>query len=361
MKTVNDKIALKLLTYITLAAFVIFLLVKLKVVIGYILIASVLSLILRPVVKVLNNKLKFNTTLSIILALLLLSLIIAGLISLLVPLVLEQGKNLSLLNTNSLNDKLNLLYTELNQYLLGFNISLNESILNLESLTKNSVEIIPSILNWIGSVLGSITIGILSVLFISFFLLKDGIYFEDSVVLLFPKKLKTRIKKSIETIKGLLSRYFIGLIVQVTILFIIYTITLLIFGIKDAIVIALICAILNLIPYVGPLIGIFLMIFLSMTSNLGQDFSDVIAPTSFYIFIFYLIAQLVDNFISQPYIFSNSVKSHPLEIFIVIISGGLLFGIGGMILAIPTYTSFKVIGKVFFNKNDLVKKLTKNI
>ena len=361
MKTVNDKIALKLLTYITLAAFVIFLLVKLKVVIGYILIASVLSLILRPVVKVLNNKLKFNTTLSSILALLLLSLIIAGLISLLVPLVLEQGKNLSLLNTNSLNDKLNLLYTELNQYLLGFNISLNESILNLESLTKNSVEIIPSILNWIGSVLGSITIGILSVLFISFFLLKDGIYFEDSVVLLFPKKFKTRIKKSIETIKGLLSRYFIGLIVQVTILFIIYTITLLIFGIKDAIVIALICAILNLIPYVGPLIGIFLMIFLSMTSNLGQDFSDVIAPTSFYIFIFYLIAQLVDNFISQPYIFSNSVKSHPLEIFIVIISGGLLFGIGGMILAIPTYTSFKVIGKVFFNKNDLVKKLTKNI
>ena len=184
MKTVNDKIALKLLTYITLAAFVIFLLIKLKVVIGYILIASVLSLVLRPVVKVFNNKLKFNTTLSSILALLLLSLIIAGLISLLVPLVLEQGKNLSLLNTNSLNDKLNLLYTELNQYLLGFNISLNESILNLESLTKNSVEIIPSILNWIGSVLGSITIGILSVLFISFFLLKDGIYFEDSVVLL---------------------------------------------------------------------------------------------------------------------------------------------------------------------------------
>ena len=286
MKTVNDKIALKLLTYITLAAFVIFLLIKLKVVIGYILIASVLSLILRPIVKVLNNKLKLNTTLSSILALLLLSLIIAGLISLLVPLVLEQGKNLSLLNTNSLNDKLNLLYTELNQYLLGFNISLNESILNLESLTKNSVEIIPSILNWIGSVLGSITIGILSVLFISFFLLKDGIYFEDSVVLFFPKKLKTRIKKSIETIKVLLSRYFIGLIVQVSILFIIYTFTLLIFGIKDALVIALICAILNLIPYVGPLIGIFLMIFLSMTSNLGQDFSDVIAPTSFYISIF---------------------------------------------------------------------------
>ena len=361
MKTGNDKLALKLLTYISLAILTIFLIVKLKVVIGYVLIACVLALVLRPIVKFLNDKLKLNSTLSSIFALLILSSVIASLISLLIPLVLEQGRNLSLLNINSLNIKLNILFSELNEYLTSFNISLSESILNFENLTKNSVEIIPSILNWIGSVLGSITIGILSVLFISFFLLKDGIYFEDNVVLLFPKKLKTKIKKSIETIKGLLSRYFIGLILQVSILFIIYTLTLLIFGIKDAIVIALICAILNLIPYVGPLIGIFLMIFLSMTSNLGQDFSDVIAPTSFYIFIFYLIAQLIDNFFSQPYIFSNSVKSHPLEIFIVIISGGLLFGIGGMILAIPTYTSFKVIGKVFFNKNDLVKKLTKNI
>ena len=62
MKTVNEKLALKLLTYIALSVFVIFLLIKLKVVIGYILIASVLALILRPVVKVLNNKLKFNST-----------------------------------------------------------------------------------------------------------------------------------------------------------------------------------------------------------------------------------------------------------------------------------------------------------
>ena len=361
MKTGNDKLVLKLLTYISLVILTVFLIVKLKVVIGYILIASVLALVLRPIVKFFNNKLSVNSTLSSILALLILSSIITGLISLLVPLVLEQGRNLSLLNINSLNIKLNILFSELNEYLMSFNISLNESILNFENLTKNSVEIIPNILNWIGSVLGSITLGILSVLFISFFILKDGIFFEDNIVLLFPKKLKSRIKQSIETIKNLLSRYFIGLIIQVSILFVIYTATLLIFGIKDAIVIAFICALLNLIPYVGPFIGLFLMIFLSMTSNLGQDFSEVIAPTSFYILIFYTIAQLIDNFISQPYIFSNSVKSHPLEIFIVIISGGLLFGIGGMILAIPTYTSLKVIGKVFFNDNDLVKKLTKNI
>ena len=74
-----------------------------------------------------------------------------------------------------------------------------------------------------------------------------------------------------------------------------------------------------------------------------------------------MFAQLIDNFLSQPYIFSNSVKSHPLEIFLVILSGGILFGIVGMILAIPLYTVIKVFLKVFFSDNKLVKKLTKNL
>ena len=69
----------------------------------------------------------------------------------------------------------------------------------------------------------------------------------------------------------------------------------------------------------------------------------------------------IDNFFSQPYIFSNSVKSHPLEIFLIILVGGILFGIAGMILAIPTYTVLKVFLKVFFNDNKLIKKLTKNL
>ena len=73
------------------------------------------------------------------------------------------------------------------------------------------------------------------------------------------------------------------------------------------------------------------------------------------------IGQLIDNFFSQPFIFSNSVKSHPLEIFIVIISGGLLFGAVGMIAAVPTYTALKVIGKEFLSENRIIKELTKNL
>jgi len=151
------------------------------------------------------------------------------------------------------------------------------------------------------------------------------------------------------------------LVFQITILFIIYTIVLAIFGIENAVVIAFLCALLNLIPYIGPLIGGVIMLFLSMSSNLGQDFQSVILPTTIYVMIGYAIAQLIDNFLSQPLIFSNSVKSHPLEIFLVIMIAGVLFGVTGMIVAIPTYTAIKVILKAFLADNKIVKSLTKDL
>ena len=111
----------------------------------------------------------------------------------------------------------------------------------------------------------------------------------------------------------------------------------------------------------GPLIGGVIMMVLSMSSNLGYDFQSVILPKTTYVMIGYAIAQLVDNFVSQPLIFSNSVKSHPLEIFLIIVIGGLLFGVLGMIVAVPTYTAIKVIAKEFMSSNKIVHKMTKNL
>lgn len=103
------------------------------------------------------------------------------------------------------------------------------------------------------------------------------------------------------------------------------------------------------------------MLTLTMTTNLGMDFSAVILPKTGYVLIGLVIGQLVDNFFSQPFIFSNSVKSHPLEIFLVIIIAGLLFGVTGMIVAVPGYTAIKVILKEFLSENKIVKSLTENL
>ena len=352
LKTILKIAGLSLLIYVVY---------KVRILIIYLLIASILSLIFRPVFNFFTHKLKFNITLASIVTLLLIILILAGLISLLIPLVLEQGKNLSLLNVNALESKFNLLFSELNNYLTRFNLNIEDSIINVEEFSKQSIQAIPIILNSVGGVLGSFTLGLLSVLFITFFFLRDSIKFEKWIILLLPNTYTKRANKSFREINNLLSRYFLGLILQITILFIFYTIILLILGVEDAIVIAFLCSLLNLIPYIGPIVGFIVITTLTMTSYLGSDFSSVILPKTIFVGIGYIVAQIFDNFLSQPYIFSNSVKSHPLEIFLVIISGGFLFGVVGMIIAIPLYTAFKVIGKVFFSENKLVKKLTKNL
>jgi predicted PurR-regulated permease PerM len=95
-----------------------------------------------------------------------------------------------------------------------------------------------------------------------------------------------------------------------------------------------------------------------MTSNLEYDFQTYILPTTLYVLIGYIIAQLVDNFFSQPFIFSKSVNSHPLEIFLIIIISGLLFGVVGMILAVPAYTIIKVIIKEFLADVPVIKSLS---
>ena len=191
--------------------------------------------------------------------------------------------------------------------------------------------------------------------------MKDSRMFKSAILVVIPKGTEKRFSSSLEKINDLLSRYFIGLVIQITILFILYTIILLIFGISNAVVIAFLCALLNIIPYVGPLISAFLMMILSMTSNLGQDFQSEILPTTIYVMIGFILAQLVDNFASQPIIFSKTTKSHPLEIFLIIIIGGLLMGPLGMIIAVPSYTVIKVILKEFISDNKIVSSLTKDI
>ena len=352
---------LKSFLYVSALLLAAFLLFEIKVLLGYVLIAAIISLIGQPIVNFLITKLKFKTSTASIFTMVIFVSIIIGIISLFVPLVIEQGKNLSLLDIESFQKNIRVLYYEFSSYLNTYNINLEKSIFNIQWINEMNFGFVPEILNSFGKTLGNLTIGILSIIFISFFLLKDSTLLERSLFILVPKNSSKKFKKSYESIKILLSRYFGGLILQIFILFVIYTIVLLIIGTPNALVIAFLCSLLNLIPFIGPLIAGLLMILLTMSSHIGSDFSTIILPKSIYVTIGFIVGQLIDNFFSQPFIFSNSVKSHPLEIFLIIITGGLLFGPLGMIAAIPTYTAIKVIAKEFLSENRIVKELTKNL
>lgn len=340
---------------------VLFFLYQIQSVIVYILIAGVISLVGRPIVLFLRRKLKFNNTVAVIITMVVFVGIFIGLIGLFIPLVAEQGRNLALLDIDRLQSNIQNLYNQIVDYFQFSHIDVEQSIKDSGLLAKLDFAYIPQFLNNLVSGLGSFSIGLFSVLFISFFFLKDSQLFENGILSFVPNNKEDKMRRSFHTIKELLSRYFVGLIFQILILFVIYTVVLLIFGIDNAVVIAFLCALLNLVPYIGPLISGFLMILLTMSSNLGASFSEVILPKTIYVMIGFIFAQLVDNFFSQPFIFSKSVKSHPLEIFLVIVIAGILFGIVGMIVAVPAYTAFKVVLKEFLSDYKLVQNLTKDI
>lgn len=352
---------LKALGVILGVLLLLYFLYKIQIVIVYVAIAAVISLIGRPIVIFLRRRLKFSNTLAVIFTMTLLIGLFVGLISMFVPLIVEQGHNLSLLNIEALQENVESLYVQISEYLSTKNIDLEQSIKDSKVFANFDYSIIPNFFNSLISGLGSFSIGLLSVLFISFFLLKDSKLLESGILVFVPHRNETRVNNSIYKIKDLLSRYFVGLVFQILILFVIYTIALLIFGIKNAIVIAFLGALLNLIPYIGPLFSGVLILLLCMTSNLEADFSSVILPNTIGVMIFFIAGQLIDNFLSQPLIFSNSVKSHPLEIFLVIIIWGILFGIIGMVVAVPSYTAIKVILKEFLSENKFVKSITKDL
>lgn len=330
-------------------------------VIIYLVIALILTLICNPVVLFLNRKCKFNNFWAVVTTLFLLILLLFLFGLMFVPLISSQAQSLSLLNTEAIEEKITLLYYDFNLYLIDHGILLEDIVKDFDLASYMDLNILPSFLNGIVSTLSSVGIGIASVLFITFFFLKDKVLFMVGAKKIIPDSHEESILNSLTKINNLLTRYFIGLLLQLFIVFILYFIVLLIFGIDNAFVIAFICAVLNIIPYVGPLIGSILAASLTMIGGIGSDFQTEILPKAIYVLIGFFVVQLIDNNLNQPLIFSSSTKSHPLEIFLVILIAGIISGILGMIVAVPLYTILKVIAKEAFPDNRFIQLITRKI
>jgi len=324
----------------------------------YLAVSLLLSMIASPVVHFLKRKLKIPHILAVILTLLFFLALLAGFIMMFVPLIVTQSENLSLLDTAKLERDFNGLIVQLNEY---FGIDTQQMIRESKITSKINFNFIPVFLNSLLGVLSGFGMGLASVMFITFFFLKDRNLFTVGAKKLLPDAHEDKILNSFRKVNYMLSRYFIGLIIQMSVLFVLYLTVLLIFGVQNAFVIALITAFLNIIPYIGPIISSILVVILTLLGHIGPETQDTMLSTTLYVFIGYCAAQFVDNNISSPLIFSSSLNSHPLEIFIVVLISGFSFGILGMIIAIPMYTALKVIAKEFFPENPVVKALTKDL
>ncbi|PBJ08993.1 AI-2E family transporter [Flavobacterium sp. ACN6] len=359
-KTISNGI-LRALATILIIGIVLYFLYSIQTVIVYLCISLLLCLLANPMILFFKQKLKFGNSMAAATTIILFVLLLVGFIFLFVPLIISQANNLSLLDTNQLQSQFMETEQSIEAYFNIQHVDLNKVLKDSKITSMLDFTYFTGFLNSIINFMADMGMGLVSVFFITFFFIKDQDNFKTTVREILPDSNEDKIINSVIKINHFLTRYFIGLLLQLTVVFILYLIVLVIFGNKNAFVIAFLCAILNIIPYLGPIIGTILAALLTMISLIGQDFRSEILPTTIYVVIGFLVVQAIDNNISQPIISSKSVNSHPLEIFLIILISGITFGIVGMIIAVPLFTMVKVILKEFFPDNKIISVLTQRI
>ena len=364
-RSIAEGIIIAVIALCLLALFL-WLIYTIRVVFLYIILSAILALMGRPVMFLLHNKLLLSSTISALITVIVFVLILSVSLYFLVPLLLQQADTITQMDTTEIEsivfDQLN----ALNNVLMRYKINVLDEF--LKTGFRNTFDV-SNITGWFSNILSVLTnfgIGSFSVLFITFFFLKERNLFNLMLLSPVPTRSTDQVAKVITDIKNLLSRYFIGLTFQVFIMFSLYYLILILLGSVEAdkaLIIALLCAMCNIVPYLGPIVGFFFFVLLGTSNLYSQDliFNKEILPKIYWMAGGYIFAQIIDNFVNQPLIYSRSVKSHPLEIFLIIIIGGLLAGVGGVILAVPVYTILRVILKEFFSEFKFVQSITKNI
>jgi predicted PurR-regulated permease PerM len=211
------------------------------------------------------------------------------------------------------------------------------------------------------SAFGDIMVGLFSIFFIGFFFLREQGLFDKIITSMVPGRYEHQTRQAVDETSRLLIRYFIGILIQVTLITLIVSLSLMLLGVKNALLIGFFAGIMNVIPYIGPLVATAIGVMITLSSHMELSFYDEMIPLIIKVLFVFMITRLIDDIILQPNIFSKSVKAHPLEIFIVVLIGAKVGGILGMVLAIPFYTAFRVIGKVFLSEFRVIQQLTKNM
>jgi predicted PurR-regulated permease PerM len=338
-------------------------------IVTYILIAAVLALVGRPLVKK-YQKIKYKRfhigkSVAAFLTLLTLWIGIIGFFGFLIPMIVSEVNQLSSINVQEVVTYIN---NAISQLKISFphlapNIPAGANLETyLEAQLRGFLNVgeVSHVFGSLATVIGNIFMMFFSVSFILYFFLKEEDLFRNWILVLAPVKFESRVSKVMDKVGNLLKRYLIGIMFQVfgVMVLSITGFTMAGLGFGHAVVVGVFAGILNVIPYIGPWIAAIFGLVVAIANNLNSSFTEVTLPLMFWIIIVVMVVQFIDNMVLQTIIYSNSVKAHPLEIFFVILMAGGIAGIPGMILAIPVYTVLRVIAGEFLSEFKIVQQLT---
>jgi len=337
-------------------------------IIGYMIVASIIGVAGQPIVSLLRKirirKKPLNRNFAATISLLLMLSGLFGFLGILGPVVNTQANQLKRVDVAMVSHDIGNMLKGPEKSLKNFGLLKSDERLETVIADQmygfaNSIQVDALFSNLI-STTGSIVIGMFSILFMSFFFIKDDELFNRIVMLFISEKNQKSTNNILRKIKKALTRYFLGIAIEVSSMMVLISIGGLILGLKNALLIGFIGGLMNVIPYLGPIIGASIAsLLVGMTTvYVGVDYSMTLIGGTLIVF---LIANMIDNFLLQPIIYSNSVNAHPLEIFIVIVMAGTIAGPLGMIAAIPIYTVIRITAKEFLGEKLFVKRLMKDL
>ena len=344
-----------------------------KKIVIYLIIAGILAIIGKPMVKTIRKihikKFQPPMWLASFITLAFLICIILSLFFLLAPMVGEIAQLISAIDIKTLSSQAYQPLQDLNAFIVKTIPSIDPDFrleIFLLNYVKDFVNIgtFTSLISSITSIVVDFGIALFSIIFISFFLLMDNGSIVEMLTSMFSDKYENNVHRAVRSIDHLLTRYFIGISIESLGIAILNSLGLIFIVKMDtelAIVVAFLSGVLNIIPYVGPFIGDVLALVMGLIFHVNQGMETSLLLFLGVILIIFIITQFIDNYVFQPIIYSNSVKAHPLEIFLVILIAGQISGIFGILIAIPTYTIFRVIASEFMPQFKFVQKLTRNI
>lgn len=332
----------------------------------YIFIAAVLSLLGQPVVKFLDKlkigKFKIPHVINAILGLLILMGTVLAIFGLLIPVIASQATVIGEVNVYALMDSFREPIMSFELWLRQYNLLPEgqsiEAVISERVMSVVEVANVEDIFGYLVGFAGKLSVGFFATMFITFFFLKDERMFYNGVMLFTPIEYQDEIQRILSYSKRMLTRYFLGLVLDLTIVISLISIGMHFIGLENALIIGFVAGIFNVIPYVGPIIGGAIGVLLGMTTLQGADFATESFPLIMKMLGVFVTVNLIDAFLLQPNIYANSVKAHPLEIFLVILMASSIAGVPGMILAIPGYTFIRIIAREFLGGLRVVRTIT---
>ncbi|MCP9200403.1 AI-2E family transporter [Gramella sp. GC03-9] len=186
-----------------------------------------------------------------------------------------------------------------------------------------------------------------------FFLLNYRHVFRNFLIRIFPDERRDKAKDIMVKSSKVVSEYLVGKLILMGLLAILYSIGLGLSGVSNFIIVSLIAALLTLIPYIGNIIGFTMAVAFGFLTSGETSVLIGIALT-------FTITQFVESYVLQPYVVGDRVDVHPFFVILAVILGNMLWGIIGMVLAIPIMGIITVICLQISELEIIGKLLSKN-